>query len=80
MVLDEYTLADAYFPFHSSSWYQAGDYFGSPAVFITAYFVDPADKLADCQSGGRTQEEFDAQGTGYALFFQVRENAFICNV
>ena len=66
VVMKEFALDDAYYPFSSNPYYVLGDWAGEEAYFTTAYFVDP---LIICQ-GGRTQEEFDAQGTGYLLAFQ----------
>ena len=40
---------------------------GQPAWFTTAYFVDPA-VICD---GGRTAEQWEAQGTGDRLLMQV---------
>ncbi len=61
---------DAYFPYSSSPWYLEDSFFGDDAFLATSYFVDPAVTLASCD-GGRTQEDFDAQGTGYGLFLKV---------
>merc|ERR1711973_644301 len=54
-------------PLDTNPAYQLGDFFGEPAWFTTAYFVDPA---VICE-GGRTQEEFDNQGTGDRLIVQT---------
>ena len=40
--------------------------FGQEVYLATAYFVDPT-TICD---GGRTQGDYNAQGTGYGLFFQ----------
>ena len=58
------------FPFSDSEWYIAGDFLGTPVYFITAYFVEPSTICSE----GRTQEEFDTQGTGYAVFLQSGSN------
>ena len=56
-----------YFDYANSQWYTAGTWAdGSDAYYATAYFVDPS---IIC-NGGRTQEEFDEQGTGYTVLFQ----------
>ena len=47
--------------------YQSGDFFGEPAYFTTAYFVDPE---VIC-NGGRTEDDFNKFGTGDRLLFQV---------
>ena len=47
--------------------YQEDAFFGIPVYVTTMYFVDPA-IICD---GGRTQEEFDSQGTGNQLNIQV---------
>ena len=50
------------FDFGGSKWYRdAGN-----AFVTTAYFIDP---MRIC-NGGRTQEEFDVEGTGNRLLFQ----------
>ena len=41
-----------------------------PAYLTTMYFVDPSIICA----GGRTQEQFDSQGTGDRLVIQVGGN------
>jgi hypothetical protein len=46
---------------------QAADWFGEPAYFTTAYFVDPE---VIC-NGGRSATDFAAQGTGDRLIFQT---------
>ena len=46
---------------------QPGDFFGGVVYFTTAYFVDPA---VIC-NGGRSQLQFQAQGTGDRLLFQT---------
>ena len=50
----------------SSSYYVLGDWLGEEAYFVTAYFVDTA---IIC-NGGRTEEEFQNEGTGYRLAYQ----------
>lgn len=51
--------------------YQEDAWFGIPVYVTTMYFVDPA-IICD---GGRTQEEFDTQGTGNQLNIQVGPNS-----
>ena len=48
--------------------YQLDAWFDIPAYITTMYFVDP-DIICN---GGRTQEQFDNQGTGDRLVIQVR--------
>jgi len=55
------------FPFSSNPNYQSGEFYGSPAYFTTAYYVDPA---IICE-GGRSEAEFKSQGLGDRLLFQT---------
>jgi len=48
-----------------SPWYRNDILFGEEGYLTTVYFVDPS---VICS--GRTQEEFDSQGTGQLLLFQ----------
>jgi len=48
-----------------SKWYRLDTLFGEEAYLSTAYFVDPA---LICT--GRTQDQFDSEGTGNRLLFQ----------
>ena len=57
---------DDKFPFSTSEWYTKGKFFGQDVYYASVYFVDPA---IIC-NGGRTQGEFDAQGTGDRILFQ----------
>lgn len=63
VVMKEYVLDEQAF---SNPYYVLGDWFGEEAYFVTAYFVDTA---IIC-NGGRTQEEFENEGTGYRVAFQ----------
>ena len=47
--------------------YQLASWFSAPAYLTTMYFVDPSLICA----GGRTQDQFDSQGTGDRLVIQV---------
>jgi len=49
--------------------YVAGTFFEEKAWFTTAYFVDPAVICA----GGRTEDQWNSQGTGDRLWIQVGE-------
>ena len=49
-----------------STWYRSDTIFGEEAYLTTAYFVEPE---VIC-STGRTQSEFDVEGTGNCLLFQ----------
>ena len=69
-VLLEYTDETLY-PFSSRPVYNLGDFFGTPAYFTTAYFTDPAIICA----GGRTNDQFNAQGTGDRLLIQTGPTA-----
>ena len=55
------------YDFEGSDFYVLTDYFGQDAYYTTAYFVDPS---IIC-NGGRTQEDFDNDGTGTELHFQT---------
>ena len=55
-----------FFNFTGNPMYQPGEFITKEVYYTTAYFVDPA---VICQ-GGRSQEDFDTQGTGYTLLFQ----------
>merc|ERR1711997_1449011 len=54
------------FSFDASKWYRSISVLGEDAFVTTAYFVDPA---IICQ-GGRSQEQFDMEGTGNRVWFQ----------
>ena len=54
------------YPFSTSPWYNKGDFFGQEVYYNSAYFVDPS---IIC-NGGRTQEDFDRQGTGDRMVLQ----------
>ena len=47
--------------------YQLASWFSAPAYLTTMYFVDPTIICA----GGRTQDQFDSQGTGDRVVVQV---------
>ena len=64
------TADEAFYDFSQVSYYQEGDFFGNDVYYVTAYFVDPA---IIC-NGGRTQAQFDAEGTGNRLAFQNGPN------
>ena len=49
-----------------SPWYRSDNIFGEDAYLTTVYFVNP-DVIC---STGRSQAEFDAEGTGNTLLFQ----------
>ena len=59
------------FTFHSgnwqsdSPWYRSDNIFGEDAYLTTAYFVNP-DVIC---STGRSQSDFDVEGTGNTLLF-----------
>ena len=65
VVNKKYSYPDKY-DFIASNWYRSEVLFGEQIFFTTAYFVDP---LIIC-GPGRSQEEFDIQGTGDRLLFQ----------
>merc|ERR1712037_720940 len=69
-LLLDYTDETLY-PFSSRPVYNLGDFFGTPAYFTTAYFTDPAIICA----GGRTNDQFNAQGTGDRLLIQTGPTA-----
>ena len=52
--------------------YQLASWFSAPAYLTTMYFVDPSLICA----GGRTQDQFDSQGTGDRLVVQVNMSQF----
>ena len=52
--------------------YQLDSWFSAPAYLTTMYFVDPSLICA----GGRTQDQFDSQGTGDRLVVQVNMSQF----
>ena len=66
VVMKEYTLDDQFYDFSNNPYYVLGDWNGEEAYFVTAYFVDTA---IIC-NGGRTEEEFQNEGTGNRLSFQ----------
>jgi len=65
VVMKEYAMDDVY-DFTNNPYYVLGDWNGEEAYFVTAYFVDTA---IIC-NGGRTEEEFQSEGTGNRLSFQ----------
>ena len=65
VAMKEFAL-DEVFNFTNSPYYVLGDWNGEEAYFTTAYFVDTA---IIC-NGGRTEEEFQSEGTGNRLSFQ----------
>merc|ERR1711981_1296070 len=62
----EDTFNDEFYKFSSQPWYIPDNVNGVEVYLTTAYFVDP-EIICD---GGRSQADFDRDGTGYALFFQ----------
>ena len=60
------TYNDKYFPWTQSKWYRQDRINGKDVFLTTVYFVDPK-KICN---GGRTQAEFDVDGTGKKLLFQ----------
>jgi hypothetical protein len=66
VVMKDKTFNDLYFDFTGSAWYVLDSFFGEEAFYATVYFVDTA---IIC-NGGRTQADFDIQGTGNRLSFQ----------
>ena len=54
------------FDFGSSKWYRADQILGVDVFLTTAYFVDPSIICGD----GRSQADFDTEGTGNRLLFQ----------
>ena len=62
----EKAMNDEYFPFSQSVHYQQGVFNGEEVYFVTIYLVDPA---IIC-NGGRTQAEFEAEGTGNRVMLQ----------
>ena len=65
VVMKEYTMNDT-FNFSDDPYYVLGDWNGEEAYFITVYFVDTA---IIC-NGGRTEEEFQNEGTGNRFSWQ----------
>ena len=53
--------------------YQLDSWFSAPAYLTTMYFVDPSLICA----GGRTQDQYDSQGTGDRLVVQVDSLQFV---
>jgi hypothetical protein len=60
-----------FYDYNGNPYYTLDNFFGAEAYFATAYFVD-MDQICD---GGRTEEEFLEQGTGYRLTFQSGPHA-----
>jgi hypothetical protein len=60
------TEEDKYYAFACNPYYTLDDFFGEEAYFATAYFVNTS-IICD---GGRTEAEFNEQGTGDRLSFQ----------
>ena len=66
VVMKQYTMDDQFYNFTKNPYYVLGDWNGEEAFFVTAYFVDTA---IIC-NGGRTEEEFQNEGTGNRFSFQ----------
>ena len=66
VVMKEYTMDDQFYNFTKNPYYVLGDWNGEEAYFQTVYFVDTA---IIC-NGGRTEEEFQNEGTGNRFSFQ----------
>jgi hypothetical protein len=66
VVMKDKTEEDKYFNFECNPYYTLDDFFGEEAYFVTAYFVNTS-IICD---GGRTEDEFKAQGTGDRVSFQ----------
>ena len=58
------------FDFAASKWYRSDNILGEEVWLTTAYFVEPS---SICGSG-RTQSDFDNEGTGNRLIFQKGPN------
>ena len=68
VVSERFTDNDKYVPFgNGNPWFRPAVLNGDDVYLATAYFVDP-DLI--CGSG-RTQDQFDTQGTGDRLLFQT---------
>ena len=65
VVAKKFVISDV-FNFDASKWYRSDNILGEDAFVTTAYFVDPA---IICQ-GGRSQGDFDMEGTGNRVWFQ----------
>ena len=52
--------------------FQSGEFYGSPAYFTTAYYVNPE---IICE-GGRSEAEFKSQGLGDRLLFQTSDGYY----
>jgi len=57
---------DDQYPWTQSDWYRQSKINGKDVFLTTVYFIDP-EKICN---GGRTQAEFDVDGTGKKLLFQ----------
>lgn len=68
-VLLDSAVDPAYAPLADIPAYTAGTFFEEKAWFTTAYFVDPSVICA----GGRTEDQWNSQGTGDRLWIQVGE-------
>ena len=66
VVMKEYTKNNENYDFTNNPFYILDDWNGEAAYFATAYFVDTS---IIC-NGGRTEEEFQSEGTGNRLSFQ----------
>lgn len=67
------TFGDQYYNFAASPMYERGMFFDQEVYFTTAYFVDPE---LICTTG-RTQDDFDNDGTGDRLVFQAGEGNYL---
>ena len=65
VVAKKFVISDV-FNFDASKWYRSDNILGEDAFVTTAYFVDPA---IICE-GGRSQGDFDMEGTENRVWFQ----------
>ena len=64
--------ANSSYKFESSPWYKEDTINGKKVYLTTAYFTNPNDIC----STGRTQDEFDVEGTGNILWFLKNSGNF----
>ncbi len=73
-IRDDITFNEQYYKFSTSGYYRMDTINGQEAYLTTAYFIEPS-KIC---TTGRTQEEFDLQGTlGDGLFLLKNDELIV---
>ena len=71
LVFEESTRGQTY-DFENSEWYTKATVMGKPTFLQTVYFVKPGNIQT-----GRSEKEFQAQGTGNGLWLLLKNNTLL---